>query len=199
MSRIRNDFVRISGNTPRPGLTAGSLAAWFEGPPLTFITQGQSCLKICPQKKIVWGRNNFLLLWVFPNSIKYSIVYLADLFGINFLRVPVLVNNIINWTVGSFLSMLWSDCLTWQLFVVKVERLFLRTRYVHPLAETKNKRTIRNTGKIDSWQKLGQNLDRPDRMTDRMTDRITDRKKMFWLGLKSYKYQRQTCGTRMWD
>ena len=101
MSRISYDFVRISGNTPRPGLTAGSLAAWFEGPPLTFITQGQSCLKICPQKKIVWGRNNFLLLWVFPNSIMYSIVYLADLFGINFLRVLVLVNNIINWTVGS--------------------------------------------------------------------------------------------------
>lgn len=112
MSRIRNDFARISGNTPRPGLTAGSLAAWFEGPPSYFYHTTAVLSHDMSTKKIVWGRNNFLLIWVFPNSIEYSIVYLVDLFGMNFLRVLVLVNNIINWTVGSFFTFVRLSYLT---------------------------------------------------------------------------------------
>lgn len=109
VSRIGNGSARISGNTPRPYLTAGSLAAWFEGSPLTFITQGQSCLTMrCLQKRIVWGRKIFC--WSQFSRTQLSI-QLRDLFGTNFRRVLVLVDNIMNWTVGSFLSMLLSDCL----------------------------------------------------------------------------------------
>ena len=44
-------------------------------------------------------------------------------------------------------------------------RLFLRRRYDHPWAETKNKRTSRNTEKIDSWQ----NPWRPDGLWQQVT------------------------------
>ena len=44
-------------------------------------------------------------------------------------------------------------------------RMFLRRRYDHPWAETKNKRTSRNTEKIDSWQ----NPWRPDGLWQQVT------------------------------
>ena len=90
----------------------------------------------CSQKRIVWGRNNFLLIWVFRDLIKYSFKCRAKPFGMNFLLT--LVDIILNQSERSFrLSYLTVLC-------HKVDTLFSKRRYDNSWAETKKKQTFRN-------------------------------------------------------
>ena len=109
MSRIRSSSARISENTPVV------FFAWYEGRPLAFFTRGQSCSQWDVHKRILWSGNNFWLIWVFPDSIKYSFVIAcrADPSGMNFLKVLVDIILKLN-------RKILSDSLIGESFIIKL-------------------------------------------------------------------------------
>ena len=79
MSRIRSNSARLSAKTLQPALAARCLFVRCEGRPLAFFqTRAVLVTMRCPQKKDRLGRNNFLLILVFPDSIKCSFACRAD-------------------------------------------------------------------------------------------------------------------------
>ena len=108
MSRIRSSSARISENTPVVFLCL----IWRA--PFNFF-RGQSCSQWDVHKRILWSGNNFWLIWVFPDSIKYSFVIAcrADPSGMNFLKVLVDIILKLN-------RKILSDSLIGESFIIKL-------------------------------------------------------------------------------